>query len=112
KQRREIGEFIGIGTNNVAELVAIERALDAIPPEDRARLVLLHADSSYALGVVSGTMKAKKNVELVARIRGKARTFSRPESVQVRGHAGVVENERCDVLANDAIAAARKLGRI
>jgi len=112
KERREIGDFIGIGTNNVAELVAIERALDAIPPEDRSRLVLLHADSSYALGVVSGAMKAKKNVELVARIRGKAKTFSRLEYVKVRGHAGVAENERCDVLANDAIAAARKTGRI
>ena len=111
KERREIGEFIGIGTNNVAELTAIERALEAIPPTDRSRLVLLHADSSYALGVVSGTMKAKKNVELIARIRGKAKTYSRLEYVKVRGHAGVVENERCDELANDAIAAARKSGR-
>ena len=112
EERREIGEFIGIGTNNVAELTAIERALEAIPPEDRSRLVLLHADSSYALGVVSGTMKAKKNVELVARIRGLARKFSRLEFVKVRGHAGVVENERCDVLANAAIDAARRLGRV
>lgn len=112
KERREIGEFIGIGTNNVAELVAIERALDAIPPGDRSRLVLLHADSSYALGVISGAMKAKKNVELIARIRSKAKTFSRLEYVKVRGHAGVAENERCDVLANAAIAAARKTGRV
>jgi ribonuclease HI len=111
KERREIGEYIGVGTNNVAELTAIERALEAIPPADRSRLVLLHADSSYALGVVSGTMKAKKNVELVARIRGKAKTFSRLEYVKVRGHAGVAENERCDALATGAIEAARKSGR-
>ena len=56
-------------------------------------------------------MKAKKNVDLVARIRENAKTFTRLEYVKVRGHAGVVENERCDALANAAIEAARRSGR-
>ncbi len=105
RARQEIGEYLGVGTNNVAELTAIERALDALAPADREHPILLHADSSYALGVVSGEMKAKKNVELVDRIRAKARRFPHLRFVKVRGHAGVADNERCDALVGAAIAA-------
>jgi ribonuclease HI len=108
RARQEIGEFLGVGTNNIAELTAIERALDALAPADRDHPILLHADSSYALGVVSGEMKAKKNVELVERIREKARAFPHLRFVKVRGHAGVAENERCDALVGAAIAAGQR----
>jgi ribonuclease HI len=108
-ERHEIGEYIGQGTNNIAELTAIERALDAIPAGERDRPVVVHADSSYAIGVVSGAYKAKKNVDLVARIREKARRFPHLRFVKVAGHAGVPENERCDALATQAIA--RRTGR-
>lgn len=107
KARQEIGEYLGIGTNNIAELTAIERALDALGPAERSRRVLVHADSAYAIGVVSGAMKAKKNVDLVARIRAKVRQFPHLQFVKVRGHAGVPENERCDQLATGAVAARR-----
>ncbi len=108
RARQEIGEYLGHGTNNIAELTAIERALDALGPADRSRRVLLHADSAYALGVVSGEMKPKKNLELVDRIRRKARAFPHLEFVKVRGHAGVAENERCDRLATSAVASAAR----
>jgi ribonuclease HI len=104
--RKEISEFLGVGTNNIAELTAIERALDAIGERgDGAaeRPVVVHADSSYAIGLLSLGWKAKANTELVERIRRKAARFPKLRFVKVEGHAGVAENERCDELARDAI---------
>jgi len=103
-KRHEISEFLGQGTNNIAELTAIERALDALDEAEREHPVLVHVDSAYAIGVASGAFKAKKNVELVARLREKARRHPHLHFVKVAGHAGVPENERCDQLATQAIA--------
>lgn len=102
--RREIQEYLGTGTNNVAELVAIERALEAIPTSQRHRPVYLHSDSSYSIGLLAKGWKAKANVELVARIRKLVAEFDHLHFVKVRGHAGVADNERCDELAREAIA--------
>jgi len=102
-ERREISEYLGQGTNNIAELTAIERALEAVNPDGRARPVLVHSDSSYAIGLLSKGWKAKANTDLVTRIRGLARNFGDLRFVKVRGHSGVAENERCDELARTAI---------
>lgn len=101
--RLEVSKYLGTGTNNIAELTAIEVALDAIPAPARGRLVLVHADSSYAIGLLSQGWKAKANQELVARLRAKLSTFPNVRFVKVAGHAGVPENERCDELARQAI---------
>jgi ribonuclease HI len=106
-QRREVSEFLGVGTNNIAELTAILRALELVAPGDRERTVLVHSDSSYALGLLSQGWKAKKNVELVDELRRVAATFPNLRAVKVAGHAGVPENERCDQLANAAVARGR-----
>ena len=103
-RREEISEYLGEGTNNIAELTAIERALDALSDDDARRPVLVHVDSAYAIGVASGAFKAKKNVELIERIRDKTRRFPHLRFIKVAGHAGVAENERCDQLATQAIA--------
>ena len=100
--RREISEYLGpLGTNNIAELVAILRALEAI--KDRKRPVIVYSDSAYAIGVLGLGWKAKANTELVARIRAFVRSFPGLRFVKVAGHAGLPENERCDALAREAI---------
>jgi ribonuclease HI len=104
KERKELSEFLGTGTNNIAELTAIERALVLCP---RDRTVILHSDSSYALGLLGKAWKAKANQELVARLRGLAGEFADLRLVKVEGHAGVPENERCDELARAAILRGR-----
>src|SRR5438309_6949357 len=72
--RKEISEYLGPrGTNNIAELTAILRALEAI--KDRSRPVVIHSDSAYAIGLLSSGWKAKANTELVARIRALLREF-------------------------------------
>jgi ribonuclease HI len=102
-ERREISEYLGEGTNNIAELTAILRALEAVPDEDRSRPVVVHSDSSYSLGLLGQNWKAKKNIELVAELRRLAARFPRLRLVKVPGHAGVPENERCDQLATQAV---------
>jgi ribonuclease HI len=107
KARREAGEYLGTGTNNIAELVAIERGLEIaqqLTGGDRTRPMRVHSDSGYALGLLGKNWKAKANQELVARIRKQTSAFERLEWIKVPGHAGVPENERCDELAREAIA--------
>jgi ribonuclease HI len=100
KERQEVSEYLGEGTNNIAELTAILRALELCP---RDRLVVLHSDSAYALGLLGKGWKAKANQMLVERLRAQARQFPQLRLVKVEGHAGVPENERCDALARQAI---------
>jgi ribonuclease HI len=111
KEREELGEFLGTGTNNIAELVAIERGLAVATkrvidhPERRVRVF---SDSSYAIGLLDKGWKAKANQELVARLRRKLAAFpATVEFVKVAGHAGVPENERCDELGRQAILRSR-----
>lgn len=100
KERKEVSEFLGHGTNNIAELTAIVRALELCPPD---RTVLLHSDSSYALGLLGKGWKAKANQDLVEKMRLLAKKFRDLRLVKVAGHAGVTENERCDELARMAV---------
>jgi ribonuclease HI len=104
EERQEISEFLGTGTNNIAELTAIERALQEIPEPQRERTVVVHTDSSYSIGILDKGWKAKANTELVARIRKVTKSFPDLRFVKVRGHAGIPENERCDELATSAIS--------
>jgi ribonuclease HI len=104
--REELGEYLGTGTNNIAELVAIERGLDIATKRISTvtQRVRVHSDSSYAIGLLDKGWKAKANQDLVARIRRKLEAFpASVEFVKVPGHAGVPLNERCDALARAAI---------
>ena len=103
--RRELSEYLGVGTNNIAELTAILRGLQVLP---RDRQVVVYSDSSYAIGLLSQNWKAKANQELVAALRQLLREFPAVHFVKVAGHAGVPENERCDELARAAITGARR----
>jgi ribonuclease HI len=100
-QRKEIGEYIGEATNNIAELLAIQKGLAAVKKKNLP--VRVCTDSSYALGVLTRNWKAKKNQELIAAIRKDMAAFKNLRLVKVEGHKGVVENERADRLAVAAI---------
>ncbi len=103
-ERHEVGEYLGEGTNNIAELTAIERGIDlAGANRDDGRRLRIYTDSSYAIGVLSKGWKAKANQELIARIKRRLAALPRVEFVKVAGHAGVPENERCDELATGAV---------
>jgi ribonuclease HI len=102
-KRKELGQYLGIGTNNIAELTAIDRAIDLIGDDARTRRLRIYTDSAYSIGVLSKGWKAKANQELIARMRKRLASLPDVEFVKVSGHAGVPENERCDELARNAI---------
>jgi ribonuclease HI len=107
EKRKEHGEYLGTGTNNIAELVAIERGIvlaGELTNGARDRTMRVYSDSSYAIGLLDKGWKAKANQELVARIRKLVDASPHLAFVKVSGHAGVPENERCDELARLAIS--------
>ena len=98
---KEISRFIGIATNNIAELEAIRIGLEAV--KNREKPVRIFTDSNYAFGLLTQGWKAKKNPELVAEIRALLPTFGDLRFYKVKGHAGDPGNERADQLATEAI---------
>jgi ribonuclease HI len=94
-------EYLGTATNNIAELTAILRALEAIPPQAPGSLI--HTDSQYSIGVLSKGWKPKVNQELIAHVKKAMAARRGVRLVYVPGHAGVPLNERADELAREAI---------
>src|SRR5688500_8291396 len=92
--KRELSEYLGMGTNNIAELMAILRGLEEVT--DRKRPVFVYSDSAYSIGLLSKNWKAKANTELVERLRSLLKEFASVQFVKVAGHAGVALNERVD----------------
>ena len=104
-ERRELSEYLGQGTNNIAELTAILRGLEAIA--DRKRPVVVYSDSQYSIGLLTQNWKAKANKELVEELRGLTRQFRDLRFVKVAAHSGIPLNERVDELARGAISRSR-----
>src|SRR5262245_39381132 len=56
-QRRELSEYLGTATNNIAELTAILRVVEVLEPT--AEPLVVHTDSQYAIGVLTKGWKPK-----------------------------------------------------
>ena len=100
KHEREISQYIGIATNNIAELKAIEAGLAAVKQTDIP--VRVFTDSSYAHGLLVLNWKPKKNQEIVASVKKAMARFKDLRIMKVRGHSGHPENEKADSLATSA----------
>lgn len=104
----ELSEYLGQGTNNIAELTAILRAAEELHGADKP--VRIYTDSRYSIGVLTEGWKAKKNPELVASVK-KALAGLRDVSLHyVPGHAGVALNEHADELAREAVSSRHSPG--
>ena len=107
-KRRELGEYLGVGTNNIAELTAIDRALDLAGADLGKRPVRIYTDSVLfdrrAVEELEGEGEPGADRAHAPPARRRCRNI---EFVKVSGHAGVPENERCDELARDAITGRR-----
>jgi ribonuclease HI len=105
EHRKEISQGYRFTTNNRMELLGIIVALESIKdPSKTARVI---SDSKYVIdsitkkwvhGWIQKGFKDKKNKDLWLRYL-KIEPKLNLEFVWVKGHAGNIENERCDVLA-------------
>lgn len=112
KHYKEISAGYRLTTNNRMELLAVIVGLEAIkkPGQD----VMIYSDSKYVIdsvekkwvfGWVKKAFAGKKNKDLWIRFLAVYK-FHQVKFTWIKGHAGHVENERCDVLA---VLAARQL---
>lgn len=101
KHEKEISKYIGIATNNIAELEAIRTGL--LQLKNTELPVRIFTDSSYALGVLSLGWKARKNKDIVRSIKKAISNFKDIKLIKVKGHVGIEDNERADFLATSAI---------
>ena len=100
-QRRELSEYLGKATNNIAELTAILRAVELA--RELRRPLRLYTDSKYAIGVLTEGWKAKANKELIAEVKEALASHPDTKLFHVRGHQGVSLNEQADELAVQAV---------
>jgi ribonuclease HI len=107
-QRRELSEYIGEATNNIAELTGILRAAELA--QELGRPLRLYTDSKYSIGILTQGWKAKANQELVAAVRGALESQPDAKLFHVRGHQGVRLNEHADELAVRAIQNRKSTG--
>ncbi len=98
---KELSKYIGIATNNIAELEAIKAGLLELKNTDKP--VRIFTDSSYAYGLLVLGWKAKKNIPLVQEIKKIILNFKDLKFIKVKGHSGDESNERADTLATSAI---------
>ena len=101
-KEREISKYIGIATNNIAELTAVQAALMSLKRNDLP--VRIYTDSSYVCGLLISGWKAQKNVALVQAIKQLMTRFTNLKIIKVKGHSGIMGNEKADQLATSAIA--------
>jgi len=108
KHYKEISEGFRKTTNNRMELLAVISALESIkiPNQD----VMIHSDSKYVIDAIEkkwlyNWMKkgfaGKKNQDLWLRFYAVYKQHQ-VKFTWVKGHAGHLENERCDELAVQA----------
>lgn len=102
---KELSEGFRLTTNNRMELLAVIKGLEAIKKDGIP--VTIYSDSQYVVnsvekgwiwGWVKKNFKDKANADLWKLYIPLHNKFN-PKFVWIRGHAGHVENERCDRLA-------------
>lgn len=105
KHRKELSEGFRLTTNNRMELLAVIRALQALNTNEFP--VTIYSDSKYVVDAVEKGwiwgwqkkgFKDKKNPDLWLRYIPLHLKY-KPKFIWVKGHAGNIENERCDQLA-------------
>ncbi|MBY5952240.1 ribonuclease HI [Algoriphagus marincola] len=108
KHRKELSEGFRLTTNNRMELLAVIRALQELKLTGNP--VTIYSDSKYVVDAVEKGwlwgwqkkgFKDKKNPDLWLRYIPLHLKY-KPKFVWVKGHAGNIENERCDQLAVEA----------
>jgi len=101
KQKVEGYEYLGVATNNIAELTGILRAAESVPRDAAA---VVHTDSQYSIGVLQKGWKPKANQDLIAKVKSALSGRKKLVLRYVPGHFGVEYNDRADELARQAVS--------
>jgi ribonuclease HI len=105
---KELSEGFRLTTNNRMELLAVIKGLESLKKEGIP--VTIFSDSEYVINAIEKgwlwnwqkkNFKDKANVDLWQRYIPLHHKY-KPRFTWVKGHAGHVENERCDFLAVQA----------
>ncbi len=105
-----IGEYIGTGTNNVAELMAIKIALQKLHKRYHDIPVIIYSDSQYAIGAVTGKhKKVKANKELITEVKAEIKRFRSVKIKWVKGHGSCKEHNEADRIARKVFREMKKL---
>jgi len=108
KHEKELSDGFRLTTNNRMELLAVIVGLESI--KKKGIPVTIISDSKYVVEAVEkgwlwtwekNNFKKKANPDLWKRYIPLHRTFT-PKFKWIKGHAGHIENERCDQLAVEA----------
>lgn len=103
KVKIHYGEYIGVATNNIAELTSVLRALQLINHLLYPIFALeICSDSRYALESIKGTFQGKKNLDLIHKIRKEIGSLEITYT-KVKGHAEDKYNILADTLVHEAI---------
>jgi ribonuclease HI len=109
--RKELAAGFRLTTNNRMELLAVIRALQELKSTEFP--VHVYSDSKYVVDAIEKGwlwawqkkgFKDKKNPDLWLRYIPLHLKY-KPKFIWVKGHAGNIENERCDQLAVEAATA-------
>ncbi|MBX7218819.1 MAG: ribonuclease HI [Blastocatellia bacterium] len=94
-QRKIFGEYLGVGTNQQAEIVAACIGLEHLKRPCRVTVI---SDSQYVVKTMKGEFRRKANHEFWSRL-DKAAQPHRVTWTWTRGHAGHPLQEACDKAA-------------
>ena len=100
KHSKEISEYIGHATNNVAELTAIKIGLETL--KDNTKPIIIYSDSAYCIGLFTKDWNPKKNLELISEIKELLKRFNDVTFKKVKGHGNNFGNNKADQLAVSA----------
>lgn len=109
-REKELSGGFRRSTNNRMELLAVIEGLSAITRFDvpveiwtDSKYVVDSVEKGWVFGWEKKNFSGKKNPDLWKRYLEVSRKFSSIKFHWIKGHAGHVMNERCDVLATSAI---------
>lgn len=97
----EVSEYVGLGTNSLAELRAMRRAFWLLETLALGPATVW-SDSEYAIGAATQTWEPESHARLVDALRAQKARLPDVTIAHVRGHSGVWGNELADWLAGSA----------
>lgn len=91
------GSIVGETTNNRAEIIAAIMGLRYV--QNKNVPVIVYSDSQYVVNIANGNWQKKSNDDLWDILFAEKRRFRDIRFEWIKGHAGNLNNEECDALA-------------